>query len=247
MCSIHPAATSEASSLEELEREICELAGHLAAATCRWLLLVAKFDERGGWAEWGVNSCAHWLSWRCSIGLITAREHVRVARRLRDLPLVQEAFSTGELSYCKVRALTRVATERTEASLVTIARHATGAQLERLVRGYRGVLAATVDGTRDAHERRGLRWRWEDDGSLSFTGRVPAEDGALLLAAIQAFEEPASACSDDSAESSELWVDGVPVPTPEKPSADARRADALVTLVRAGVAAAQSTGNAAQA
>lgn len=244
---MHTPAASEASSLEELEREICELAGHLAAATCRWLQLVAEFDERGGWAEWGVNSCAHWLSWRCSIGLITAREHVRVARRLRDLPLVREAFSTGELSYCKVRALTRVATGRTEASLVTIARHATGAQLERLVRGYRGVLAATVDGTRDAHERRGLRWRWEDDGSLSFTGRVPAEDGAMLLAAIAAFEEPASACSNDSAESSELWVDGEPVPTPEKPSVEARRADALVTLVRAGLSAAQSTGNAAQA
>ncbi|MGH2890290.1 MAG: DUF222 domain-containing protein, partial [Solirubrobacteraceae bacterium] len=85
--------------LEVLEREICELAGHLAAATCRWLLLIAEFDERGGWAEWGVRSCAHWLSWRCSIGPVAAREHVRVARRLGELPLVCEAFAAGELSY----------------------------------------------------------------------------------------------------------------------------------------------------
>ena len=98
-------------------------------ATCRWLELVAEFDERGAWAEWGVKSCAHWLSWRCSIGLITARQHVRVAHRLRELPRVRAAFARGELSYCKVRALSRVAMPETEAGLLEIARHATGAQL----------------------------------------------------------------------------------------------------------------------
>jgi hypothetical protein len=74
------------------------------------MVLVAEFDQRGGWAEWGVNSCAHWLSRRCSIGLGTARDHVRVARRLRELPLVRASFATGELSYSKVRAIARVAT-----------------------------------------------------------------------------------------------------------------------------------------
>src|SRR5205085_12670754 len=78
--------------LELLEREICELAAHLAAATCRWLLLIAEFDEREGWAEWGVCSCAHWLSWRCSIAPRSAREHVRVARALAGLGAVREAF-----------------------------------------------------------------------------------------------------------------------------------------------------------
>ncbi|HEV3390054.1 MAG TPA: hypothetical protein VG057_13640, partial [Solirubrobacteraceae bacterium] len=62
-----------AASLEDLEREICELAGHIAAATCRWLGLLAEFDDRRGWAEWGIRSCAHWLSWRCSLGLRAAR------------------------------------------------------------------------------------------------------------------------------------------------------------------------------
>jgi hypothetical protein len=113
--------------LAVLEKEICELAAHLAAATCRWLLLVAEFDARGGWAEWGVKSCAHWLSWRCGIGLHAAREQVRVANRLGELPLVCERFSTGELSYSKVRAITRVATRETEADMVMIGRHATGA------------------------------------------------------------------------------------------------------------------------
>jgi hypothetical protein len=125
-------------SLDDLEREICELAAHLAAATCRWLLLIAELYERGTWADWGIKTCAHWLSWRCGIGLNAAREHVRVARSLPELPLVREAFAAGELSYCKVRAITRVATPETEDYLVNLGRHATGAQLEKLVRGYRG-------------------------------------------------------------------------------------------------------------
>jgi hypothetical protein len=85
--------------MEELEREICELSAHLAAATCRWLTLLAEWDQRGGWAEWGCRSCAQWLSWRCGIAPGAARERLRVARRLTELPLVREAFATGELSY----------------------------------------------------------------------------------------------------------------------------------------------------
>jgi hypothetical protein len=99
-------------SLVELEREIAELAGHLAVAMCRWLLLIAEWDQRLGWSEPGATSCAQWLSWRCSIGLGTAREHVRVARRLMELPVVREAFAVGELSYSKVRAITRVGRRR---------------------------------------------------------------------------------------------------------------------------------------
>jgi len=164
--------------LEDLEQAICELAAHLASATCRWLLLVAEFDERLGWAEWGVHSCAQWLSWRCSIGLCAAREHVRVARRLTELPLVREVFAAGQISYCKARAITRIATAETEGYLVDLARHATGAQMEKLVRGYRGALAATLGTTRRAHELRHLTWSWDDDGSLCFRGRLPADEGA---------------------------------------------------------------------
>jgi hypothetical protein len=210
-------------SLRRLEREICELAAHLAAATCRWLLLVEQWDRLGGWAEWGVTSCAHWLSWRCSIGLVAAREHVRVARRLAELPLIREAFSTGELSYCKVRAVTRVATPETEETLVELARHATGAQVEKLVRGFGGALSASVDGAQRAHERRHLIWSTDVDGSLLIHGRLPPAEGALVLAALRAGEEPyvgPREAGDDSAES------------PGAASAGERRADALVAIAR---------------
>ena len=128
--------------LELLEREITELASHIHAATCRWLGLVAEFDRREGWAGWGYRSCAHWVSWRCSIAPGAAREHVRVARRLESLPLVRAAFAEGRLSYSKVRALTRVEDVTGEDELVMLAEHASAAQLERLLRAYRGVVAA---------------------------------------------------------------------------------------------------------
>ncbi len=186
-------AQSPPLSLGELESEIRELGAHIAAATCRWLTLIAEFDERRGWAADGIKSCAHWLSWRCSIGLGTAREHVRVAARLRELPLVREAFFRGQLSFCKVRAITRIASVETESELLELARHATGAQLEKIVRGFCRAQRATLEQARQAHERRFLSWNWEEDGSLSFEGRLPAEDGALLLAALTAAEGPALA------------------------------------------------------
>jgi hypothetical protein len=171
--------------LEQLEEEICTLAAHLAAATCRWLLLVAEFDAREGWAEWGVASCAHWLSWRCGIGLHAAREHTRVARMLGGLPLVREAFAAGELSYSKVRALTRVASEKTEAQLVELARHATGAQLEKVSRQYRRVLRANCEQAQSLHERQRLSTYWDEDGMLVVQGRLTPEDGAALTAALE--------------------------------------------------------------
>jgi len=218
------------SSLTELEREICELAAHIAVAECRWLLLVAEFDTRGGWAEWGVKSCAHWLSWRCSIGLPVAREKIRVAHRLEELPLTREAFSRGELSYCKVRALTRAATPATEAGLVEIARHATGAQLEKLVGCYSKALSATLGTAQRAQELRYLKWSWNEDGSLRLEAQLPPDDGALVVNALTALEE-------SHAEGDEY------VASP----AAARRADALVALAKgagAAVGAGASAGGA---
>jgi Domain of unknown function (DUF222) len=123
--------------LERLEAQICELAGHLAAATCRFLVLLGDFDARRGWASWEMTSCAAWLSWKCQMSSGTAREHVRVARALRDLPVIRGEFGAGRLSYAKVRALTRIATAATEADLAELAGPMTGNQLERFARAHR--------------------------------------------------------------------------------------------------------------
>jgi hypothetical protein len=173
--------------LERVEAQICELAGHLAAATCRFLVLLADFDARRGWASWEMGSCAQWLSWKCQMSCGTAREHVRVARALRDLPVIRARFAAGRLSYAKVRALTRIATPATESGLAELAGPMTANQLERFARAHRQVTQAD---DADARVRRRVVWRVEEDGSLSGTFRLPPLAGAVLLKALRA------ACAD---------------------------------------------------
>ncbi len=174
-------------SIAELISGLTSWSGQLAAGEAVFLDLVGEFDAREGWAGVGILSCAHWLSWRCSLGPNAARERVRVARALRSLPQTRAAFRAARLSYSQVRALTRVATPETEASLITCARESTAGQLERLVRGMRRALAASE--TAAAHEvyvRRRFDYYYDDQGALVVRGRFPAEEGAVLVAAIEA-------------------------------------------------------------
>ena len=172
--------------LELLEAEITELAGNLAAAECRWLVLSGEYDRREGYQEWGCRTCAHWLGWKCGLDLRAARDRVRVARALEELPTVTAEFAAGKLSYSKVRALVRVATPANEHALVVLAEHATAAQVERAVRAYRSVLPG--DGETDAansrHADRFLRYSWADDGSLEGHFRIPPEMGALFTTGV---------------------------------------------------------------
>src|SRR5215217_3549904 len=111
----------------ELEDEIAALAAQIYSGTCRWLELVAELDRRGSWVDSGAGSCAEWLAWRCGLTRRAAREHVRVARRLAELPLIREQFAAGSLSYAKVRALTRIAESDTEEELVELAQELSAA------------------------------------------------------------------------------------------------------------------------
>ncbi|PYN29183.1 MAG: HNH endonuclease, partial [Candidatus Rokuibacteriota bacterium] len=103
----------EMRALDRLGDEIAELSAHLDAASARLLELIREFDTREGWNT-GFSSCAAWLAWRVGFAPGAAREHVRVARALGTLPRLSHALARGELSYAKVRELTRVATPETE-------------------------------------------------------------------------------------------------------------------------------------
>ena len=118
-------------SIDELDAAICRLASRINAVNYELLVLVREFDDRMGWAKWGHSSCAEWLSWRCGISLSTAREKVRTAQALRDLPSIALAHREGRLSYTKVRALTRVAAMDDEDALVRYALRATAPDVER--------------------------------------------------------------------------------------------------------------------
>ena len=174
-------------SPEELAGEITTLAGHLNAAQHRFLKLLDEFDRGQGWAGPGVRSLAHWLNWKCGIGELAAREKVRVARALRELPLTDAAFESGEVSYSKVRAMTRAATPENEAQLLNIARHGTAEHMERLVRVYRRARgrAETPGGAEMRREER--FWCFDEDDEMTvFGGRVPIDEGRLLMKALDA-------------------------------------------------------------
>ncbi len=169
--------------LERLEARICELAGHLTAATCQFLLLIADFDQRRGWADWQMASCAAWLSWKCQLAPGTAREQVRVARSLAQYPLIRREFAAGRLSYAKARALTRIVTKETEAGLVAMATPMTAGQLERFTQAHRRVSDAGQTRPRPAR-----RLTWGPAGDLDYQVRaiLPAEAAAVVFQALRA-------------------------------------------------------------
>jgi hypothetical protein len=172
--------------LERLEARLCELAGHLTAATCQFLLLVADFDERQGWADWQLPSCAAWLSWKCQIAPGTAREQVRVARSVAEYPVIRREFAAGRLSYAKVRALTRIVTPETETDLVEMATPMTASQLERFAQAHRRVSEAGHERPRPA---RRLGWNQVGDLDYKFGAIFPSEEAAVIFQALRAARE----------------------------------------------------------
>jgi hypothetical protein len=207
-------------SLAELEAQITELAGHLNAANYRWLTLIEEFDRRHGWADGKLASCAHWLNFKCGLNLGAAREKVRVAHALTGLPQIAACMARGELSYSKVRALSRVACPATEEALLMIALHGTAHHVERLVQGYRRAQQAE-ELSREAqqHANRSVTYGFAEDGSLILKARLPAVAGALLIQALDAALE--------SLPENEISAEVVE----ERPiSYAARRADALAAV-----------------
>src|SRR5947199_8181048 len=175
--------------LEGLGEEIAVLSAHLDAATAHLLDLIREFDARGGWNT-GFRSCAAWLAWRVGLDPGAARERVRVAHALGTLPLLARALARGELSYAKVRALTRVATPETEARLLAVGRAGTAAHVERRVRGWRRVdRIAEARQTERQHVSRELHVYQDGDGMVVIRGRLAPEVGALLVQALTAARE----------------------------------------------------------
>lgn len=168
-----------------LERKITELAAHISAAEYQFLSLLAEFDSQHGWSGVGIKSCAHWLNWKCGIGLGAAREKVRVATALMALPNISEAFRNGRLSYSKVRAMTRVATPENEEALLSVANQGTASHVERLVRSYRKVNrleALAIDNER--HGQRSLSWTRDESGCYIIKARLSPEQGARITRVI---------------------------------------------------------------
>lgn len=205
------------SDAQRLGDDITELAAHINAATFRFLELIREFDTREAWAETGAKSCAHWMNWRCGISVHTAREKLRVAHALGELPELSAAFARGELSFSKVRAATRVATAENESFLLDLALSGTASQLERIVGGTLRVQCndAIARQTEQAFSDRHFGWNTLEDGSVEFFGRLPAELAEHVVGALHTV--------------SQTLTKNVPAETPPRSAAE-QRADALVAL-----------------
>ncbi len=182
--------------LDELADQIAVCAARIDSALHQLLGHIRQFEQLKGWAKQGSKSCAHWLSWRIGLGLVAAREKVRVAVALGGLPQIDGAFSRGELSYAKVRAITRVATRKNEDLLLAQARGTTGAELERICAGFRrlGPTVALDD------ERRFVRRRTLGDGLVQIEMRLLPDEAERVWQAIA--EARRALAADDTAESS---------------------------------------------
>lgn len=228
----------DGAKLDRLECAIAELSAHIAAATCLLLERIAVYDRERGWTRHGLASCAHWLQWKCGTNLGAAREKVRVARALPELPLIREAFRRGTVSYSKVRAMTRVATPANEAFLLRIARHGTARHVERTVRNYRRhQRLELLRQEQRSYAARELNWSVEADGCWVLRGRFCPEQGALIQAALEKAmdrlsEERAREAPEVSVETPRGGLDGHELPRP----VPARRADALERIAEAFLA-----------
>src|SRR5438876_1213135 len=198
--------------LERLGDEIAKLSAHLDAATAGLLDLIREFDARGGWGN-GFASCAAWLTWRIGLDPGAARERVRVARALGSLPRLAQALAHGELSYSKVRALTRVATPETEERLLEVGRAGTAEHVERIVRGWRRVdrIVEARESTR-RHRSRTLHVCQDEDGMVVIRGRLEPEAGAVLMKALEAGREALDQRRRDVPAEPCMWLSPLPVP-----------------------------------
>lgn len=178
-------AADELRSIDDLAAAIRSGERGMNVETYRILMLVREFDDRCGWQRWGLRNCAEWLAWSCDLSMSAARERVRTAQALREMPAISAAFEDGRLSYSKVRALTRVVEYRDEDALLDYALRVSAAQVEERCREIRNAAPESTAGAWRAWEHRSLIIsRDPARGTVKITVEVPIEDGEVIANAI---------------------------------------------------------------
>jgi hypothetical protein len=211
--------TVRGSTTDQLIEGLDALHARVSGAQRRLFTLIAEADRRQAWRDAGARDMAHWLSIRYGISWWKANRWIRAAHALEGLPRIAEAFSSGQLSIDKVVELTRFATPETEERLIRWASGVSGACIRR-----RADLASRpcTEDARDAEGARFLSWWYVDEGKrLGLEAELPASQGAVVARAL------------------DRLADTLPVMPGEEDaySAPARRADALVALCSARIAA----------
>jgi uncharacterized protein DUF222/HNH endonuclease len=239
---------STTTDAEKLGAEITKLCSYIYAAEARFLSLIREFDEKGYWAQQGLFSCAHWLNLKCGIGMNAAREKLRVAHALAGLPKIRERFDKGQLSFSKVRAITRIADKSNEDYLLMIADHGTAHHVEKLVSKYRTAKRLQdVDIVRAQYNNREVTHYYDDAGCLVIKARLPAEQGALIVKALEMAMDTAfvGAVPDRDDYPKGTSTAETPKQDDEPTSIAARRADALTEIAETYMNNNESSGSTA--
>ncbi|MGE0786637.1 MAG: DUF222 domain-containing protein [Sandaracinaceae bacterium] len=175
--------------MDAVEAELATLEATINSAMHRRLQLIRLIDESGRWAHQGAKSCAHWLSWRLGIQTGTAREQVRVATKLKELPRLDEELAHGRVTYSQVRAITRGATPATEETLIHLAKHTTASQLERVVRGLEHVHAQEDPLAEHDVLKRWVFQRPVSGGSHRIEAQLTPDQATLVMQALRRMQD----------------------------------------------------------
>ena len=161
----------------------------LSAALLNWASsqravvgLAAAFADSAEWATGGAVSAAHWIAEVADIDVSTAREWIRIGRRLRVLPEIEAAFDADEISYSKVRTLTRLATPENAAELLHIAQGVPAGHLARALSAWMSRTSTAAELERHHQSQRSITWRTEPDGMVAFALRLPPLVAGALIA-----------------------------------------------------------------
>ena len=170
--------------MSDIGSRLKTVAATWAHCQARIVALAAEFADSGEWALDGYPTAAAWIADTADVEPSTAREWIRIGMKLLDLPHIGRAFADGDISYSKVRALTRVATPDDETELLDLALSVPAA-------GLAAAIAAWMNQTKDSdeiaahqHQHRSVTWRVEPDGMVLFTLRLPPWIAAKLIAVL---------------------------------------------------------------
>jgi hypothetical protein len=173
-------------ALSGVRAEFARFGHRWSTSLTQLISLGVRLDESGEWALDGSPTCAHWIAAVIDVEVGTAREWLRIGRALDDLPATTSAFHHGDVSFTKVRSLTRIATAANEAELLDIAGRTPAAHLGRALAAW----SARNDDELERHRRhrreRRLAWRTEPDGMVTASLRLMPEQAAVLIAGVDA-------------------------------------------------------------
>jgi hypothetical protein len=207
-----------------IEEDFAELHRAVEQLEAERLRRLAEIDRRRLFERDGHLSVASWLATRFRVAWGSAREQVRIARGLEQMPDAKAALEAGDVSMSAIRVLVGareadpIAFERSEAQLVEAARIHSVGDLQRLA----GFWREQVDAERDIRGEDAARTRRRLHASVSYLGMVRVdgdldpETGETLLTALRAVLDAEAKTSDG--------------PDDRKP--EQRRADALGEICR---------------